>query len=472
MAPSMKTPVGFPSASRMIWPLGGAFVFLSTLASRSARELAQPACPSTRLSQTGRPGAARSSKTAVGNSPPGQRLWSQFLPVIHEPGGVASARSFTRRLDLFERCHASQIELLASGRAQRLHVTVRIDQAREGEKIRPIDRLESAALGTQSTSAPVPTAAIAPSRTATASAQGLAGSPVHIRLTLMIDEACPSRCLRNARPGSLAVVFGPTRRSPPSIRAAAVHEQILQSRREPSRLLECCRIAKRSRIEHNDVGDRTRAKDASIGKPQDLGRKAGARTDRLLERDDLVVECVADLARKGPVGPRVGLLAGTGDVRRAVGGSGDEVVRITSRTSSSFMPKLIAEAPPWRSISSTISSGVVPSRLAIVARSSPAQSGPARVTSNPDRGTAVVVVEPLLDPGAELAAALGVRRDPHEVGRRSLECPIRHDHSTQTGARGDVGILVGGHRKTGRARCGDASRAPGRLSPSRLFRSP
>ena len=34
---------------------------------------------------------------AVGNSPPGQRLWSQFRPVIHEPAGMARARSFTLR---------------------------------------------------------------------------------------------------------------------------------------------------------------------------------------------------------------------------------------------------------------------------------------------------------------------------------------------------------------------------------------
>ena len=40
----------------MIWPSDGAFESLVTLASRIASELAQPAWPSTRLSQTGRLG--------------------------------------------------------------------------------------------------------------------------------------------------------------------------------------------------------------------------------------------------------------------------------------------------------------------------------------------------------------------------------------------------------------------------------
>ena len=70
---------------------------LSTLASRIASELAQPAWPSTRLSHTGRPGTAWSSTAAVGNAPPGQRLWSQFRPVIHEPPATFRANSLTRR---------------------------------------------------------------------------------------------------------------------------------------------------------------------------------------------------------------------------------------------------------------------------------------------------------------------------------------------------------------------------------------
>ena len=68
-----------------------------TFARRIASELAQPAWPSTRWSQTGRFGATASSTAAVGNAPPGQRLWSQFRPVIHESPGVASIRALTRR---------------------------------------------------------------------------------------------------------------------------------------------------------------------------------------------------------------------------------------------------------------------------------------------------------------------------------------------------------------------------------------
>ena len=111
---------------------------LSTFASRMASELAQPAWPSTRLSQTGRPGAAASSTAAVGNSPPGQRLWSQFRPVIHEPAGDGFGPFLHPSLDLFERGDAAQVELLLRG-AERLHVTVGVDQAGHREE-RPADR--------------------------------------------------------------------------------------------------------------------------------------------------------------------------------------------------------------------------------------------------------------------------------------------------------------------------------------------
>ena len=77
--------------------VGGADESFVTLARRIASELAQPAWPSTRLSQTGRSGATASSTAAVGNAPPGQRLWSQFRPVIQRSPGVASIRSLTRR---------------------------------------------------------------------------------------------------------------------------------------------------------------------------------------------------------------------------------------------------------------------------------------------------------------------------------------------------------------------------------------
>ena len=97
MAPSMKTPVGLPSLSRRIWPSDGAF---------DPSRPSPAAWPRSWPSRRGRrPDGARpagrapraSSTAAVGNAPPGQRLWSQFRPVIHESPGVASARALTRR---------------------------------------------------------------------------------------------------------------------------------------------------------------------------------------------------------------------------------------------------------------------------------------------------------------------------------------------------------------------------------------
>ena len=75
----------------------------STFARRMASEFAQPAWPSTRVSQTGRSGATASSTAAVGNAPPGQRLWSQFRPMIQTSPGGASIRSLTLPGDLLER---------------------------------------------------------------------------------------------------------------------------------------------------------------------------------------------------------------------------------------------------------------------------------------------------------------------------------------------------------------------------------
>ena len=57
---STKMPVGRPEASLTIWPWEAACVSAVTLARRIASEFAQPACPSTRISQTGRSGATAS----------------------------------------------------------------------------------------------------------------------------------------------------------------------------------------------------------------------------------------------------------------------------------------------------------------------------------------------------------------------------------------------------------------------------
>ena len=116
-----------------------------TLARRIASELAQPAWPSTRLSQTGRCGATASSTAAVGNALPGQRLWSQFRPVIHESPGVGLDPRLHPSRDLLQRRHAAQVELFLTG-SERFHVTVSIDQTRHRERIGPLDIRGSTAL--------------------------------------------------------------------------------------------------------------------------------------------------------------------------------------------------------------------------------------------------------------------------------------------------------------------------------------
>ena len=68
IALSMNTPVGSPRPSRMISPPGGFGVSRVTPASSIAFLFASPACPSTRLSHTGRSGTAFDSDSCVGSS--------------------------------------------------------------------------------------------------------------------------------------------------------------------------------------------------------------------------------------------------------------------------------------------------------------------------------------------------------------------------------------------------------------------
>src|SRR5208283_3185635 len=57
----------------------------------------------------------------------------------------------------------------------------------------------------RNTSSRLPTFTIAPSRAATPSAQGIAGSPVQTRPARTIRPAGPSACKRRARPGSITL---------------------------------------------------------------------------------------------------------------------------------------------------------------------------------------------------------------------------------------------------------------------------
>ena len=65
-ARSIRIPVGSPRASLAMSPPGGSAEWGVMPARVSARPLAQVACPSTRMSATGCPGAARSSEARDG----------------------------------------------------------------------------------------------------------------------------------------------------------------------------------------------------------------------------------------------------------------------------------------------------------------------------------------------------------------------------------------------------------------------
>ena len=146
--------------------------------------------------------------------------------------------------------------------------------------------------------------------------------------------------------------------------------------------------------------------------------------------------------------------------------------RITSRTSSSLMPKLIACAPPCRWMSSTTSSGVVPLRPAIATRSSPAHSGRGayraiRIEAPPSRSSSARWIS-----RRSAGAALRVGGQPGEIVGVPLDRPVRHDHRGQLGARGDVRILVGRDDLARRARLRRSAPGPGRPSPSTPCRWP
>ncbi len=73
-----------------------------------------------------------------------------------------------------------------------------------GEGVRPLDHARRRPAEPHRRPPALPTAAIAPPRAARASAQGLAGSPVQIRLTLTINSAGPSRLQPQRPAGQLA----------------------------------------------------------------------------------------------------------------------------------------------------------------------------------------------------------------------------------------------------------------------------
>ena len=100
-----------------------------TLARRIASELAQPAWPSTRSSQTGRCGATASSTAAVGNAPPGPEALVPVPAGDPRVAGVGVDPRLDPAGDLVERRDPAQVELFLAG-PERFHVAVGVDQAR------------------------------------------------------------------------------------------------------------------------------------------------------------------------------------------------------------------------------------------------------------------------------------------------------------------------------------------------------
>ena len=108
------------------------------------------------------------------------------------------------------------------------------------------------------------------------------------------------------------------------------------------------------------------------------------------------------------------------------------------------MPKLIACAPPCRWISRTTSSGGRPGLLGDRDEVEPGPLGSRLVPRDPDRCSAVALVQPTLR-----SRAAARRRGPGRRRAGRTRCrppwigPVRHDHRRQLGARGDIRILVG-----------------------------
>ena len=97
-AASMNTPVGHPSARRICPPSGCQSPARSRATRRNAAELAQPAWPSTRSSQTGRVGKAASRSAAVGKDFSGQSFWSQPRPSSHASSGSSATKACRRAI--------------------------------------------------------------------------------------------------------------------------------------------------------------------------------------------------------------------------------------------------------------------------------------------------------------------------------------------------------------------------------------
>ena len=162
-----------------------------------AAELAAAMCWQTRVIKIGYPGAIPSSWARVGIFFPGNRSWFQPQPSTSCPGGSRRSRIKARRTapsssteEAPERS-ATSIPRPTSPRWRWLSPS----PGSSGSPPRPMTRV--AGVASSSSSSP-PTAAVTPSFTATAVAQGRAASPVHILALWMIRSmgGPPYLCLK------------------------------------------------------------------------------------------------------------------------------------------------------------------------------------------------------------------------------------------------------------------------------------
>ena len=186
MALSLRIPVGTPFASRMISPPATSGVSASTPASCSASELASAMCPSRREIQTGLSGVIASIQSRRGSSPP-QFVWSHAPPVIHSPGSAARANAAIRNTNSSgvgaSRSCTDARELPPARKC----TCVSMNPGTSRPPSAAICSVPSPIYG--AISAADPTATISVPETATASAQGIAASPVQTRAPVTTSDA-------------------------------------------------------------------------------------------------------------------------------------------------------------------------------------------------------------------------------------------------------------------------------------------
>ena len=185
---------------------------------------------------------------------------------------MACARSFTRRSTSSSEATPRRSSCSSRG-AERLHVAVGVDQARDGEEIRPIDHAgerpaEAIDFGHGADGGD---RAVAHGQGLGPGVGGIAGPDAfdlddQRGLAVALQAQCAA--------GKLAFRVRVHLEVSAVRSATAVDEEMLHAGSEPGRLVERRRIAKRCRVEHDEVGDRTRAEDAPIGKAEDLGGQA------------------------------------------------------------------------------------------------------------------------------------------------------------------------------------------------------